>query len=636
MYRYDGDYRNLVSKLNSAYARCQSKKTVNLSSFDKMSSEKQKFIEELPYEEVRKIGEKIRSNVTDISYLTKDEKQLLKEIKEGKKIKYRQAVCCMTGKVDKEQIMQSYHQFLWDESVYRTVYLYKGLQEPVRVVCENRGGNFPIHDVRNLSHEKQKDLVKKVLAAESRRVFNIETDSVLRIQGYLTSDTEMTVVTSFYPYIPQPMGVRGILFKIFPGMRMQGSGVSPIDEDEVQKMSEELRAKSVAYWQRLLLPLGKSMTIPGECRRTRETDENVQRRTFLYKELEEEVVRDISAFCKKQRISVKSLFLLAWGELLGKYHDEKNPLMLVAESRDQMNLFPVKIVRDKPWAEELIDLENQLEELKNYGNCTVQDIETLAEISFPEYFRMVHHFMEFSELDDMGTGKSGIMAINGLNADDTDINLFIGYHLYDSNIGINYIAKTGINEFVLDNLHELLIDEVYRLLSVKDARFDKKSFIKVSDTDEEKLRKIKLAQIGLYLKESGLFEFVTIDEIMKLAGYCKLVTCLSNDIVVDERDKISSLFILGDGKIEESITAADGMVKTLRIIRKGSVFGVESLLPSGEAVTSYTVLSPQVRLVEIDKEILVEVFRRKPDGWIALLEKEMEQKSVLQRLWTME
>ena len=36
------------------------------------------------------------------------------------------------------------------------------------------------------------------------------------------------------------------------------------------------------------------------------------------------------------------------------------------------------------------------------------------------------------------------------------------------------------------------------------------------------------------------------------------------------------------------------------------------------------------------KEILIEVFRRNPQGWIALLKKENEQKFRLQRLWTME
>lgn len=105
---------------------------------------------------------------------------------------------------------------------------------------------------------------------------------------------------------------------------------------------------------------------------------------------------------------------------------------------------------------------------------------------------------------------------------------------------------------------------------------------------------------------------------------------------VIEFSELDDIETMGDGKVEESITAVDGMVKSLRIIKKGCVFGCEGLLAGGEARTTYTVISPQVKIVEIDKDILAEVFRRKPEGWLALLEREMDQKYRLQRLWTME
>ena len=156
------------------------------------------------------------------------------------------------------------------------------------------------------------------------------------------------------------------------------------------------------------------------------------------------------------------------------------------------------------------------------------------------------------------------------------------------------------------------------------------------DSDAEKLHKIRIAQIALYLKESGLFDALEVEEIMKLAEYCKLSSYLSNDEVVSEKDQIAKLYIVGDGKLEESRTAPDGMVKSLRIVKKGSVFGIESLYPEGKASTTYTVVTSQAKIVEISASVLKEVFRGKPDGWIALLQKETDQKLRLQRLWMME
>lgn len=244
--------------------------------------------------------------------------------------------------------------------------------------------------------------------------------------------------------------------------------------------------------------------------------------------------------------------------------------------------------------------------------------------------------MEFRELDDMVAGKESMRAIESINADDIEINLLASYHMFDRNISINYFARSGIMEIALDNLHTLFVDELSVILSFKKTEFDKNSFIKVSDSDEEKLHKLRIAQIALYLKESGLFESLNVDEIMNLAEYCELRAYLSNDAVMSEKDRISNLYIVGDGKLEESRTAADGMVKSLRIIKKGSVFGIESLYAAGEAATTYTVVTSQAKIVEINVSVLKEVFRRKPEGWIALMERETNQKLRLQRLWMME
>ena len=266
----------------------------------------------------------------------------------------------------------------------------------------------------------------------------------------------------------------------------------------------------------------------------------------------------------------------------------------------------------------------------------LEDLEQAVGIAFPEYFRMVHAFLEFSELEDLGAGKSDMEFLSENSEEDQDINLWISYQIFDQKISMNYLSKGGIMEMILENLHELFTEELSALLMPEQNRFDKTTFITAEDTDEERMYKIQLAQIALYLKESGIFGSVTVDEIMKLAEYCRPSTYLSNDIIISEKTRTGSIYILGEGKLEESLTAPDGMVKSLRIMKKGCIFGIESLFPEGESKTTYTVVSPQAKLVEIDSEIFKEVLRRKPEGWIALLEKECDQKSRLQRLWTME
>ena len=443
----------------------------------------------------------------------------------------------------------------------------------------------------------------------------------------------MLVVISMYTNLPCPMGMREILQQIFEGMRSDNSNVPIADEKTLRQMNEQLREKSVSYWKNLMTPLGKSMTIPGENKEKR--NEKEQENLILHQEINPELTALITDFCKKNNISVKSLFLYAWGDLLGRYHNEENPVVAVAHKEEKMNIIPVKISRDKHNHERIREIDTQLAQASKYCGCTIKDIEAALGIQFKEYFRVVHNFVEFDELDDLEEGNGDIRDINGMTPEDTSINLFVNYQMLDKSMILTYTSKGGIYELMLDNLHEILTDELSNLLLPDSAKFDKKTFIKVDDSDEEKLRKIRIAQIALYLKNAGIFDSITVEEIMKLAEYCKLKVYLSGDMVVTEKSEVSKLYFIGEGKMEESRMAADGMVKSLRIAKEGSIFGMESLFSGEGAYTTYTVVSPQVKIVEIDNNVLTEALRRKPEGWIALLEKEFEQKCKLQRLWTM-
>lgn len=629
MQRYDEDYQNLILKINEAFNRNQSSTGVYKSAFEQLNEGKKQSIEQIPQEEIQKIGARVRKDVCGIEYLTPQEEELLAEVRAGRKRNYKQFVFRLSGVIDGERIMQNYRS-LMQEEVFRTLYLYEGLERPVRIVCRDGESIFPIYNVQSLERDRQTLLIKNVLAAEMRREYHIEKDQVFRIQGYLMAKDEMLVVISLYPFVPYPLGIRGMLYKIFDQMKTQSSDVPGIDEAAVKKMNEELKAKSLAYWKKIMLPSGKALTIPGESR-----GQETAQRAFLHKELSEELVEQLTKFCREKNISVKAAFLAVWGSLMGKYHDEKHPLVLAAMNGEKMNLFPIRIFREEKGLQNLSVIDTQLNGALSYSSCSVEDVEAQTGIVFADFFRMAHSFVEFNELDALESGSGDLSAVNGIGPEDIDVNLVVSYHLFEKNISMHYLSKSGIMEIILDNLHELFLEELRHILSGDGAGFDKKSFIRMSDTDAEKLQKIRLAQIGLYLKESGLVESLTVEEIMKLSGYCRLTTWLSNDRVVSEHSMLSSLYIVGEGMLEESRTEKDGIVKSLRIVKKGCIFGIESLFSKPEAKTTYTVASSQAQVVEIDQHILKEIFRRKPEGWITLLEREAEQKARLQRLWTM-
>ncbi|MGN0412248.1 MAG: condensation domain-containing protein [Lachnospiraceae bacterium] len=634
--QYDEKYWHLITSLKDSFTQNPNDSHVNFSVFDRLPPDKQALIEELPLEEKKKLAGKIVKPIEDMDFLTDAEEQLLEEIGSGKKQNYKQVICRLTGKTDLNRIRKGYAELMKTYPLLRSVLLYKGLQKPVKVVYESAEKSFPLHDVQKADQKKLIFLMKNVLASEMRRKFHIESDPVLRIQGYLTGPRELLVVISYYPHICFPVGIRNMLYKIFGGMDAENALLPGVSEDAAQQMNQQLVEKSVNYWKKILLSPGKSLTIPGEKSRTEELDREYRKKTTLYKECGGSLAESLKNYCEEAGTSMKTLLLYAWASMLGKLHEENNPMILTTGNGEELKLFPIKADRSVSAKESIQQMDRQMKEASGYRNCTVENIEAATGISFSEFFRMVHHFVNFDELGQMEIGKNSVHTVNGLSEDDLDINLCINYYLYEDKIGMNYIAKKGYIEILLDDLHELFLNELMGILSLGTVKFDKKSLFRVDDTREEKLRKIKKAQIALYLKNSGLFETLTVEEMIMLAGHCRLETYLSGDEILTQESIVSSLSIVGDGKLEESMMAMDGMVKSLRIIGNGKVFGVESLLEKKTAPSSYTVLTSHVQIVEIDKNVLSEVFSKKPEGLLALLQQVNDQKCKLQRLWTMD
>ena len=48
----------------------------------------------------------------------------------------------MVGDIDRNKIMENYEKFMTNNEIFRMVYLYKGLAEPVKVIYANREKRF--------------------------------------------------------------------------------------------------------------------------------------------------------------------------------------------------------------------------------------------------------------------------------------------------------------------------------------------------------------------------------------------------------------------------------------------------------------------------------------------------------------
>lgn len=88
------------------------------------------------------------------------------------------------------------------------------------------------------------------------------------------------------------------------------------------------------------------------------------------------------------------------------------------------------------------------------------------------------------------------------------------------------------------------------MLQPEQKKFDKTTFITTDDSEEERAYKLRVAQIALYLKESGIFDSLTVEELMEFSEHCRLTSYLVNDMIVEEKTRPDSVYILGEGKLD--------------------------------------------------------------------------------------
>ena len=109
-----------------------------------------------------------------------------------------------------------------------------------------------------------------------------------------------------------------------------------------------------------------------------------------------------------------------------------------------------------------------------------------------------------------------------------------------------------------------------------------------------------------YMRDSGLFAMLDESTVAALADQAPITVFGADEIVVRQREKGSSLFIILKGTLEVSIDTT-----VVGTICQGSFFGEMSLL-TGEARTATVRATSEVWLAEITKEVMEPILRANP------------------------
>lgn len=587
-----------------------------------------------------------RPHIESMSWMSKKEEKIVSYIQRGERTRFRQEVWMVTGEIDTQEILENYNKTLEKVKAFRTYLMYRNLSRGVKVVNEPERSSFPIVNLKDFEDEKREHYIGSFLLAEARREYDPEQDAAVKLHGFLVEENRMIVVTSVYPSVSLDMDVHSILLYVFRGLHLnQKAGTVDSLRNTAGKMAERMADKSevkkteyreeeirrcLAYWKKSLHPLGRSLSIPGEVNAEGEVG-----RSSAYKEISAALQTEIKKFCRQNQISEKNLFLTTFAKLLCSYQNVPEPILAVAENGEQMNWIPIRFFAKESLSFNEEKIRVQIQEGIQNSVCTTDELSQAMGVRMQEHFRVLHNFIQFDKEDVEDDGKILLGGLLDQNEGSLDTALKINYYCIGDSMRLNYIyQKKRFYDEGIDKLHQIFLHMLKEIISFKEPKFDKNKYITEADSDEEKIRKLEVAQRALYIQQTELFDDCTVEELMKLADSCRHIRYSVNDVVLDENKKICEVGILAEGSLEESRIARDGTRKSVSLLKPKTIFALECLCDNNENKFTYEVASPEAKVVWIEREVLMDFLNQHPNSWKGIVEALCDSANRMKMLWT--
>lgn len=638
--KYDAEYTEILSQLRESFQDNKSpsetilgRKAMILNQNQRKWTDllKKQAESSLTTQDIYELRIRCNGEIEKLEALSKEEREWLSQIREGEKRVFKLMLWSVEGTLDTKRFIHNLNEIIEQTPELRINYMYQGLSQPVKVTYVNRENCVKIADFRSLEEKQQVMLIGNVMAAEARRKYNPQIDIPIKMQIFIVKGKQMLVLLSVYPYLSIPIGIRGMVFKVFEGLKVKSSDISTLSNEKVEEMNLKLKKSCLDYWKTELLPVGEPLAVPGTTKRfTLKWDS-----CSVYKTIDKNLEEKLKEFCQIHKTNRNVLILMAWGELLGRYYGKQEVILAVKGVGEHLNVFPIKIRRTLSRLERIADITRQIRNFARYSACELQELCEALGVE-KDYFQIVHHFIELCETEGIAGITDTAKEYIGNFADDTNAALTMNYHAFGEETGINYAYFSDcIYDITLEKLHRTFLQLLDEQLSVEKKEFNLREYIELTDSEEERIQKVQTARKALYLRQTGLFMDRTIEELMQLAEKTRLQSYSLSDVVIENHQAVCEAAFLVEGNVEESRTDMDGIIKTISIRKAGEIFGIEALLDNNISAFSYTVAGKEAKILWLERKDFLAFLSEKPENWRVLLERVHEETGKMKKLWTM-
>ena len=510
---------------------------------------------------------------------------------------FEQFTFCMKGYIDFQTFEKSMNKIIENHDVFRTVFLFEEVEEPIQIVLDERKMKVHFEDISFYEEEKKADFIQQFRIKDRERTFDLSKDILLRLT-LIQTETEKYYVIWSYHHILMDGWCIGLILKEFFAIYeayIHKKGINHTKtrpySDYIHWYSNQDKKEAIKVWRNALGNYEQKASIP-------KLMDNPNLRYQLEEKklvLNQEITNSIERISKRYQVTNNVIIQAAWGILLAKYNDTNDVVFgSVVSGRPSnlvgvenmiglfINTIPIRVHYSAN--QSFIDLVRSLQDF--FWETGIYDFIPLREIQSETKLKreLFDHIIAFEnypldkELEnninfgDIGISISDIQIFEQTNYD-LNIVVFPGEQLeikfsYNTNV---YQSEQIQNMMIhyQNILSQVLKDELNLLKNVE----------LVSEREKEMIVK-SFNQTSVSLPKQSLLELIY-QNAERFPTKCAVVSqekTLTYDELIQEADKLAAYLKNKKGIKDEQIVAVmmdqsvDMMVALLAVLRAGGVF----------------------------------------------------------------
>jgi amino acid adenylation domain-containing protein len=246
----------------------------------------------------------------------------------NKEVFFIQYLLGWQGTIENSLMETSVNRLVERHDIFRTNFIYEGLDQPLQVVLKHRTVEFNYEDISDRREEEKALYLEERRKRDRERGFDLSKDMLLRVSLFRVGVNSYYLMWSKH-YILMDGWCVGIVFnelaQIYEGLRTG----SPIQLEEVAPYRNfvawlEARDNSAGfrYWRNYLAGYrhrgGLVPTKPGPVKPLKQGEYDFETYTFKIAKEEIDAVKQLAADCE---VTLNMVFQTLWGILLRKYNN---------------------------------------------------------------------------------------------------------------------------------------------------------------------------------------------------------------------------------------------------------------------------------------------------------------------------